>query len=525
MLLGDRKAAYDRFTRALDAPDANRVDVRLQFAKLFVREGKFEAAKQEVALAFAESRIGEASPITTDNLVEAANVFLATHDFDLSQRYFTKAKDMGASDDTVAIGLADTYLAQNQDKKAEAILSALGNSADYQENYDYQLAWANIYSQRHDTMRAVSAFARANQLASDDPIAERGLLQAAGQEGTEIRRGLNMQSDFLTGAVFEDATIYQLDNHLFGNAVKPRSSQETDIGTSFHYHFNNNFPSLNGFVGERNYHGTISVPSTLAIVRQNTYDTVFNVGTTPVVRLGNARFVLNPGIEFTIRRDTESPLQFNQQLFRQYLYVNSSPLFNWITVRGSAIHESGPFTLQNLSSRDLGASLEFEVGRPWGHNAFVTGYSVRDLLFNPLVREFFTTSTWGGLEHKFGENTQVTVLGKYIRSWRVQDNFFATAQILVPGARFDHKFNDRWSLNAEADFTRGEGFHLYDNVQSGFLISYVKPIRRAFNDGTGEIGVDYPLKFSIGLQQQSFYNFTGDVRTTALRPVFQISLF
>jgi tetratricopeptide (TPR) repeat protein len=524
MLLGDRQAAFDRFTRALDAPDANRVDVRLQFAKLFVHEGKYDDAKQEVALAFAESRIGEASPITTDNIVEAANVFLAIHDFDLAQRYFSKAKDMGASDDTVAIGLADTYIAQNQDKKAAAILNSLGNSPDYQQNYDYQLAWANIYGQRHDNVRAISAFAHASQIAADDPTAERGLLRVAGQEGTQIGPNLNMQSDFLSSAIFDDATLYQLDSKLFGNNVRPRSSQETDLGTAFHYHINH-FSPINGFVGERNYRGTISVPSTLAILRHNSYDTLFNVGTTPVVRLGNARFVLNPGIEFAIRRDTEAPLQFNQNLFRQYLYVNSSPLFNWITVRGSAIHEAGPFTQQHLSSRDLGASLEFEVGRPWGHNAVVTGYSVRDLLFNPVSREFFTTATWGGLEHKFGDKATVTGLAKYIRSWRVEGLEFATAQILVPGARFDYKFNDRWQLNASADFTRGQGFHLYDNVQSGFLISYVKPVRRSFNDGTGAIGVDYPLRFSVGLQQQSFYNFTGDVRTNALRPVIQISLF
>lgn len=524
MLLGEQKAAMDRFTRALDAPDANRVDVRLQFAKLFVSQHKYEAAKQEVALAFAEARIGEASPVTTDNIVEAANVFLAAHDFDLAQRYFTKAKDMGASDDTVAIGLADTYIAQNQDKKAEAVLNALGNAPDYQQSYDYQLAWANIYSQRHDTWRATSAFARANELAADDPTAERGLLQVAGQEGTSIAPHLTMQSDFISGAIFEDSTLYEMDNKFFGNAIRPRSSQETDLGTSFHYHFDH-FAPIGGFVGVRNFRGTSSVPSTLAIIRHNTYDTVFNLGITPVLHWGNARLVLNPGIEYADRRDTESPVELNQHLFRQYLYLNSSPLLNWLTVRGSAIHEAGPFTQQNLSSRDLGASLEFEVGRPWGHNSLVTGYSVRDLLFHPAQREFFTTATWVGWEHKFGDKATLTGLGKYIRSWRVQDLQFATAQILVPGARFDYKFNDRWSLNASGDFTRGEGFHLYDNVQSGFLISYVKPIRRSFNDGTGEVGVDYPIRFSIGLQQQSFYNFIGNDRTTALRPVIQISLF
>ena len=526
LTLGDRAAALERFTRALDAPDANRVDVRIEFAKLFVRDGKFSDAKQEVALAFAESRIGEASPVTADNLVEAANIFLAAHDFDLAERYFAKAKDLGASDDTVAIGLANTYIAQGKDRKAERELAALGKSADYEQSYDYQLAWANIYNQRHDTVHAISSFARANQLAADDPTAERGLLQVSGEEGAPVpfRPNLSVQSEVATGAIFEDATLYQMDNKLFGAPVPPRSSQETDLGSTFRYH-RGNFLPINGFVGVRNYRGTISIPSETLIVNRDTYDTVFNVGTTPVLRLGNAHVVLNPGLEFTIRRDTASPVQMNQNLFRQFLYLNTSPFFNWLTVRGSAIHESGPFSLQDLHSRDLGASLEFEVGRPWGSNALITGYSVRDLLFHPLVREFFTTSTWAGMEHKFGQKASLTVLGKYIRSWRVQDLTFATAQALIPGARFEYKMNERWSFDGSMDFTRGEGFHLYDNVQSGFLISYVKPIRRSVNDVNGSLNVDYPLRFSVGVQQQSFFSFTGTGGTSSFRPVARISIF
>jgi tetratricopeptide (TPR) repeat protein len=526
LTLGDRSAALERFTRALDAPDANRVDVRIEFAKLFVRDGKYNDAKQEVALAFAESRIGEASPVTADNLVEAANIFLAAHDFDLAERYFAKAKDLGASDDTVAIGLANTYIAQGNDRKAEQELAALGSSADNEQSYDYQLAWANIYTQRHDNVHAIMAFARANQLAADDPVAERGLLQIAGEEGAPLpwRPNLSIQSEVATGAIFEDATLYQMDNKLFGAPVPPRSSQETDIGSTFRYHTNHFFP-INGYVGERNYRGTISIPSETLIVRRNTYDTVFNVGTMPVLRLGSAHIILNPGIEFTIRRDTLSPIQMNQQLFRQFLYLNTSPFFNWLTVRGSAIHESGPFSLQNLNSRDLGASLEFEVGRPWGNNAMITGYSVRDLLFHPLVREFFTTDTWLGMEHKFSDKLAVTVLGKYIRSWRVQDLSFATAQALIPGARFEYKRNERWSFDGSMDFTRGEGFHLYDNVQSGFLISYVKPLRRSVNDVNGSLNVDYPLRFSVGIQQQTFYGYTGTGGTSSFRPVVKISIF
>jgi tetratricopeptide (TPR) repeat protein len=528
LTLGDRSAAMERFTRALDAPDANRVDVRIEFAKLFVRQGKFTDAKQEVALAFAESRIGEASPVTADNLVEAANIFLAAHDFDLAERYFVKAKDLGASDDTVAIGLADTYIAQGNDRKAEQELAALGKSVDYQQSYDYQLAWANIYTQRHDNPSAVTAFARANQLAADDPTAERGLLQVSGEEGTPLpfQPKLSIQSDVATGAIFEDSTLYEMDNKFFGAPVPPRYSQETDLGSTFRYHWDK-FPlPINGYVGERNYRGTISIPSQTLIVKRDTYDTVFNVGTTPVLRLGSAHIVLNPGIEFTMRRDTLSPIQMNQQLFRQFLYLNTSPFFNWLTVRGSAIHESGPFQLQDLHSRDLGATVEFEVGRPWGSNFLVTGYSVRDLLFRPLIREFFTTDTWVGVEHKFGQNLAVTGLAKYIRSWRVQDLSFATAQVLIPGVRVEYKANERWSFDGSMDLSRGEGFHLYDNIQSGFLVSYVKPLRRNVNDVNGSLSVDYPLRFSAGIQQQSFYSFTGATgSTSSFRPVVRISIF
>jgi tetratricopeptide (TPR) repeat protein len=525
LTLGDRPAALDRFTRALDAPDANRVDVRIEFAKLFVREGKFNDAKQEVALAFAESRIGEASPVTADNLVEAANIFLAAHDFDLAERYFAKAKDLGASDDTVAIGLANTYIAQGNDRKAEQELAALGSSADNQQNYDYQLAWANIYAQRHDTSHAVTAFARANQLAADDPIAERGLLQVSGEEGAPLpfRPNLTIQSQVTTGAIFDDATLYEMDNKLIGAPVAPHASQETDMDTAFRYS-GWKLP-INGLFGVNNYTGTTLFPNQLTPLRRNTFDTIFNVGTTWAQRVGSAHVVLTPGIQFTIRRDTESPVQLNQQLFRQYLYLSTSPFFNWLTVRGSAIHESGPFTQQNLSSRDLGASLEFEVGRPWGNNALVTGYSVRDLLFHPEVHEFFTTDTWVGMKHKFGDNLALTVLGKYIRSWRVQDLTFATAQVLIPGARIEYKRNERWSFDGSMDLTRGEGFHLYDSVQSGFLVSYIKPLRRSINDVNGPMSVDYPLRFSVGMQQQTFYGYTGTGGTSSFRPVFRISIF
>jgi hypothetical protein len=349
------------------------------------------------------------------------------------------------------------------------------------------------------------------------------LIQAAGEEGMPIAPSVTAQTGFASEAVFEDATIYEMDAKLLGT-VPPRSQQVTQFGSTFQY-FPEHFIPISGYLGERNFRGTISIPSQLQIISRNTWDTVFNTSVAPVLHLGNARIVFNPGIEFTIRRDTDSPIQMNQNLFRQFVYLSSSPFFNWLTLRGSAIHESGPFTDQDLHSRDLGAALEFEVGRPWGHNSFITGYSVRDLLFRPVVREFFTTSTWGGWEHKFGTKLSVTGLARYVRSWRVADLDFVTAQIIVPGARFQYKPNDRWVVDGAFDFTRGEGFHTYDNAQSGFFITYTKPLRRSMNDGAGGLAVDYPLRISAGLQQQSFFNFTGTGKTSSFHPVIRISLF
>src|SRR5262249_58314170 len=104
---------------------------------------------------------------------------------------------------------------------------------------------------------------------------------------------------------------------------------------------------------------------------------------------------------------------------------------------------------------------EFEVGRPWGRTSFITGYSVRDLLFSPVPREFFTTATWAGLQHKWGDKVSVTGLARYIRSWRVQSTAFATAHILVPGVRVEVEPAPRWTVGAAGDFTHGGGCNIY----------------------------------------------------------------
>jgi hypothetical protein len=74
-------------------------------------------------------------------------------------------------------------------------------------------------------------------------------------------------------------------------------------------------------------------------------------------------------------------------------------------------------------------------------------------------------------------------------------------------------------------WSRGQGFHDYDNMQSGFYISYVKPLRRTLSDAAGTVPVEYPLRFSIGMEQQSFYSFTGGGQTTQFVPMVRLTLF
>ncbi len=528
LTLGDRNAAMERFARALEAPDANKVDARLAIARVFVREGKYEDSRQQIALAFAESRVGEASPVTADNLIEAANMFLAMNDFNLATKYFQRAKDAGAADEVVAIGLANSYIAQGEPLKAQVELASLGSADQFSDNYDYTLAQASIYRQRRDTQRALLGFARANQLAGQDDISQRAMYEVAGEEGVRVTNKLNLGSTFDMHGLIEDQTIFNLDRQIFGVTDRtllppPRSSLESIWTNGFRYH-QNGLPLISGFFQLRNARGEISLPSQALIIDRNTYDYSLNGALNPVLHLGRNTIAFNTGLQYTWRRDHLQAVQLNQNLFRQFVYMSTNSFFNWIAIRGSAFHEAGPFTLRDLSSREVGGRVEFVVGRPWGRTALLTSYQVRDLQFSPLIREFFSTTTSVGVQHQFGENLKVAILGDYIRSWRVQDLQFAIAQAMRPGAEVNYRINNSWSVDGNFTFSRGEGFHDYDNVQSSLLINYVRPFRRGLDDGSGSVPVEYPLRFSFGIQNANYMNFAGRAQTI-LRPVVRLSLF
>jgi len=528
LTMGEERAASERFSRALEAPDSNRVAARLLFAKVFVRQHKFGAAQQQIGLAFAESRVGEASPVTADDFIEAANLFLAMNDFDLARKYFDRARQAGAAEEVAAIGEVNSAIAEGRTTEAQRELAQLGGPAQFSDNFDYAMAQANIYRQQHQPFRAMTAFARANQLGGEDDTAEFAMQQSAAEQGMQVSRSVSVASDVLVHRIIDDATILGLDRQIFHNAQggaipPPRSSLET-LWTNGYRADLGSFPALSGFVQVRNARGELSLPSELLIVSRDTWDYNFNSALNPVLRLGRATFSFNTGLQVTVRRDREDPYDLNQNLFRQFAYMSSNAIGNWLTVQGEAYHEAGPFNDQNLHSRELGAQLQFIVGRPWGRTQFITSYGTRDLLFRPLIREFYETTTSAGVQHEFGERLRVAVLGQYIRSWRVQDLNYWIAQAFVPSGEVEWKPNHRWAITGDFAYSYGQGIHDYDNVQSSVLISYIKPLTRKVSDGYGPVPVEYPIRFSLGVVNANYMNFSGNHRTI-LSPEIRLTLF
>jgi tetratricopeptide (TPR) repeat protein len=531
LTLGNQNAAMQRFSRALDVPSGDRIGVRLAIAEIFLRQGHFDDAHRQIALGFAEARMFPDSPVTGDDFAIAANLFLSMHDFDLAETYFNKAQLAGANSRTVKLGLTNTYLAEGNTSKAQTALESLGPASDFRDDYDYMMASASLYRQRQDPLHSLASFAQASTVAGqeDQGIAETSQYTAADEEGRQITNNLSLVPEANFAPVLEDINVYTLDAKILrvtNPALLPPPRHSFQSLAQTHYRVRlGNLPAITGFVGEGMTAGRLLYPSVGVVQDRNTYDTILNGGISPILHLGDNSITFNGGLQFTVRRDTISPVYMSQNLFRQFLYVYTSSFFNWVSVSGSAQHETGPFIDQNLHSRDLFANVEFTVGRPWGNTSLITGYSARDLLFRPLVQEYFNTTTYAGLQHKFGHRLTAAVLAEDLRSWRVQNTQYAIAQALLPGGRFDFRATPRWSVQGSFVLSRGSGYHAYDNAQSELLVSYVRPLRGSVKDGSSEIPVSYPMRFSIGVQQQTFYDFPGSSNRTTLLPVVHFTLF
>jgi tetratricopeptide (TPR) repeat protein len=527
--LGETDAAMQRFTRALDVPNGDRLGVRLAIAAVFMRQGHSDEVHRQLALGFAEARIDQ-SPVSPEDILQAANLFLGAHDFDLAVTYFNKAKLAGANPREVEIGLANTYVAEGETQKGAQALASLGPATDFTDDPDYMVAAGNLYRQRQDTVHALSSFAQVNTVTGQDNQATENVQNQLGlEEGAQINQNVSLLPEASFTPALEDINVYTLDARILHVTTPsllppPRHSFEDLADTHYRIHIGG-FPVISGFVGQSFTNGRFLFPSVGIVQDRNTYDTYFNGGITPVLHIGPNSIAFNGGLQYDIRRDTISPIYMSQNLFRQYLYISSSPFYNWLTFNASGVREAGPFTDQNLHSRDASGSLEFTVGHPWGHDALLVGYNVRDLLYRPLIQEYFYTSSYIGFQHKFGRRLTAALLAEDLRSWRVQGADYAIAQALLPGGRFDFRANARWELQGSFLLSRGEGFHEYDNAQSQFVVSYTHS-RGGISSRNPENGAPaaHPFQISAGVQQQTFYSFDGGSKTSIL-PVIHFTLF
>ena len=531
--LGDQDAAMERFKKALVISGSDRVAVRLAIAQVMAQQDHADEAEREIALALMEAEAGETEPPTGTQFIAAADVFRSLHDYQLSQTYLEQAKAAGAPDAEVRIGLANNYLALGDTVRAKAELAAISTETGNAPAYQFLLAQANVYRQEHQGAQALTSFAQASNAGGEDQSAQQSLLEAGADEGLRVTPNVSVLSNFSVDPIFEDTTVYVLDSKLDSITPvpitdtallpPPRSSIQTQWTGAYHLHLWS-LPTPSGFFQIRNARGIISVPSVNSIVNRNTTDYTINFGLNPTVRLGNNVLTFNSGIQTTIRRDANTPRDMNQNLFREFTYVTTSSFFNAVSASGYIIHESGPFTETNLHSRTVTAALDFRVGAPWGKTALVTGWGISDLLFSPRNFEDYYTSSYIGLERRFSEQLKIKAVAEDLRAVRIVGKNWGIAQNLRPAGTVDFTPNHSWNMQFSTAYSSNRSFHVYDAVQNGFSVSYARPFRRRFNADSTSVVLQYPIRFSAGLQQETFFNFAGG-HSQQFRPYVSISLF
>jgi tetratricopeptide (TPR) repeat protein len=531
--LGDQKAAMERFARALTVPNSDRVSVRLAIAQLMVQQDHPQDAQRQIALALMEAEAGETAPLTGSQFIGTADLFRQMHEYQLSQTYLGRAKAAGASDISVRIGLANNYLALGDTARAAGELAAISHATDSENDYQYLLAKASVYQQEHQGSQALTAFAQAASAAGEDQTAEQNLLLAGANEGYRVNSTLSLLSNFFIQPIFEDSTVYVLDSKLDGPVPvpptdpallpPPRSSLETQETIAYHLHLNH-LPTASGFFQLDNAQGTISVPQTSSIVKRNTTNYSLNFGLNPTFHLGRNVVTFNSGIQGTLRRDSLQPVDLNQNLFRAFTYMQTSSFFNAVSASGFVIYERGPFTDSDEHSRATSAALDFRVGQPWGKTALVTGWGASDQQFTPVGVENYYTSSYIGLTRRFSTKWNVEALAEYLRAWRVVGTNFGNAQVLRPAGTVNYAPTRNWDLQATSAYSSTRSFHVYDVTQNGFSVSYIRPLRRTGNDEDGKLHFTYPIRFTAGFKQETFFNFSHG-QNQQFRPYIGITLF
>jgi hypothetical protein len=154
----------------------------------------------------------------------------------------------------------------------------------------------------------------------------------------------------------------------------------------------------------------------------------------------------------------------------------------------------------------------------------VVGWGSNDQQFTPVHFEDYLTSSYLGFERRFGERLTVKAVAEDLRSWRVVATNSGIAQNLRPAGTVDFTPKRNWDMQVSTAYSSTRSFHAYDAVQNAFSLSYARPFHRKFNDDSGTVVLQYPIRFSAGIQEETFFNFTGG-QDQQFRPYVRISLF
>jgi hypothetical protein len=154
----------------------------------------------------------------------------------------------------------------------------------------------------------------------------------------------------------------------------------------------------------------------------------------------------------------------------------------------------------------------------------VTGWGINNQTFSPVGFKNHLTSSYIGIEHRFGERLDLRAVAEDLRAWRIVGQNSGIAQDVRPAATVDFAITRNWDLQASSAYSSTRGFHIYDATQNGFALSYARPFHRKFDDESGEIALQYPIRFAAGLQEETFFNFPGG-HNLQFRPYVSLTLF
>ena len=125
---------------------------------------------------------------------------------------------------------------------------------------------------------------------------------------------LSLLTDFTTGGLYDDSTIYMLDQQIFGLTSNspmlppPRSEQESLWTTAVPLPLRQQLSADQRLLpGPQCDTARSRLPQEALIINRNTFDYNFNSALNPVLHLGDAWIAFNTGIQFTLRRDTQTP--------------------------------------------------------------------------------------------------------------------------------------------------------------------------------------------------------------------------